>query len=579
MDALRVRLKKTRDRREQEILCKFKSCYTMSDIKHYAKHDPDSIKTKLSALAKPTYIDYTTEKMVAQHEVYSTSSLLTSLFCVYDLEIVRGGYMGRDIELALDAAINWAYVNGEINLLSTISKEFTELSLKVSRLELCLAREDRESSHVACEVEEDLLHEFFVASMYTNNLRKLVPNYQVYFLGIKSRTPTRINSISDTKLQECQAICPCDTSQTIDYVLIENLSGYGYKTATMTDALKSCSSEDFLSWIIQLVLALEMGVVHFGFTHNNLNPDNITICYKYGTRKESLRYFHNNACYIMKTSSVAVMTNFDTSHVKHKMKVESIDDLTTNRSEHFGPVGFDALGIFHNETRPFYDIYRITMWSLRILQCTNFEVFKEVRSISKFFGFTYDRDLKKALDKEESLSYTYSTTISELERTKSLKEFLNLMFEQFPQKMNSIMMLDFDYPNPLDRFSVRDIMDRYAGLKKRKDELKKLQVKHCRIDDVDSEDLICEPTTTELEQAVAEFEGFVKLVNRNKLETVEKAKKELTIIMAEIEFESGKLDSIADEGEKSRSGVNLIRKIEIANRMSSDIELFVNKFN
>lgn len=616
-----IQLKKKRSNREQFFLQGTKLCYTAHQPDKddsSASHRGREIRNKLSQLTgNNTYYDHLEHKFQTRDTNYKDLEIIDALFCVYDVTALFSEDLPSSTSDKLEILLNRIYSNPQIlkgskarqnvlyDLINTEgflnsgrTPDSEELfQLKVSELELCLLKDPSPLTD-NCEVEEDLLHELFVSFLFTNRLRKIVPNFQLCYAGLKFNKPsvpahpvykfkltpssaTGID-INDTSYQydedfnsnnnsnnsdyeeensdqddefkplDCTGICPCDTSQTIDYLLQEKLHG-----STMTMALRNCSLLEFLSWMTQIILSLELGVIHFGFTHNNLHTDNITIAPTSDNsdsnkppKKEILNkeilipYFHNNDILYVRVISLAIITNFDLAHVKHMyVDLDDDGDAVINKSEHFGPLGHDDLGIFHNETRPFYDVYKVLMWSLNILKKYNSKVYLEARKISKFFGFELAHKLEKALKDEEKLTYIYSTVVSDLEKTRSLKDLLDLMFREFPamsklvtrksdlvdpqtiklrtstMSPNSVSNLDGldvlqcngycpvsgfkseDFNSNLTKrsevvltlsdlniFSVHDLVERHNGLKKRMEELTRLTGSFCKATE-DSESL------------------------------------------------------------------------------------------
>lgn len=508
-----------------------------------------------------TFINELEDKVERRPRSTVELDLLHSIFCTYDVTAT----FSEDIPLALARDIKTLIRRLHLSKDGTINQgdlpsgavvddgvnRIDPFELKVSKLELCQLEQGNGSEN--CRFEQDLLHELFVMFLYTNRLRKIIPNFQLCYAGLKSRRPGLGGKELDRDRTTCIGICPCDTSQSVDYLLLERVPGI-----KMTQALELCTIEEFLSMILQVAFALELGAIHFGFTHYNLHPDNVIIR---SIPRTKVRYFHNNKMFLLETSSVAVLTNFEMAHVKHKYEgVVSAGDETArsefivNQSEHFGAVGYDALGIFYNETRPFYDIYKLLMFSLRILKSKNKTVFKEARKAAKFFGFVYVVDLDKALDAEYKFGYLYSKTVSDKERSRSIRDFIALLFFEFPILHRLLTPLEDytdvnylncqgycllgDYPletakiqagrdtSNYDRyiqeatfrelmilFSSREFIERYQGLQKRADELSKKAGLLCEV-----KDKLCRNFTTEALEAKKELDDFRQLVEFGKLE-------------------------------------------------------------
>ena len=299
------------------------------------------------------------------------------------------------------------------------------LKSESSRLELCNRSDGQE-----CLYEEDYLHELFISFGFTNRLRKIIPNFQLCYGGIKACKPE--GPKENVPYLGISEQCACDSSQTIDYLILEKLNG-----VTMSEALKNiCTLDQAVNWLSQIILALELGVINFGLTHYNLHTDNIEIIPVDVQPDKTLKvkYWHRNQILLLKVSSIAVLKGFETAHVKH-MQTEFPDDgeMVVNRSEHFGVFGSEGLGVYSNETRPFYDVYKLyTPWMLKITKDHNKVVFEELKKASKFFGFKYERDLNRVLKEEAKLGFAYSSTIETGEKIRSLGEFFSFLIQIFP---------------------------------------------------------------------------------------------------------------------------------------------------
>jgi len=432
--------------------------------------------------------------------------LLDALFCMYDVTAIFPKYCNENYDVYIRDLLHRIHFTG-------LSRSDTEdfFVIKVSDLELCRQKSKE------CGDKEDLLREFIITSNYTNRLRKMIPNFHYNFSGLKVSSP-KFRSEHKEEITTCLALCPCDTGNSLDYILFEKLNGI-----TLKDALKqsNVTVNDFLSWISQILLALDLAKTCFNFCHNNLIPENIYLrkitkdwIWKQEGEKSYLAYFHKNKIYYVKAKSIAVLVNFDFSRVEG-VEIE----------------GYETKGIFKDESRPFYDIYKLLMWSLRILQQSNRELFFKVRKIAKFFGLEYQKELDILLDREEKFDYIYSLEITDLERSRSIGDLLNFMFEQFPEMKN--IMIDheefFEQPKIVnsktltsrDGFSqklnyftdLRDIISVYDGIKYRKRELRQLNAKLCEVE----RDNLCNFNTMELKMIEEELNGFKSMVEENKL--------------------------------------------------------------
>lgn len=444
---------------------------------------------------------------------FNNVEFLTALFSAYDITVLTSEDL--DNQLTENVKILLERIHS-----SQSGKIFTE-DLAFSTREI---RAD--PFEIKGSQEGALLHEIFVSFFVTNRLRKLIPNFQLCYAGLQL-TPK------------------------IDYLLLERLQGQ-----SLTMMLRTCSLEQYLSWYLQVILALEFGVVHSGFTHNNLNPDNIQIVpANADVSKIKIRYFHHNEFWILETTEIAVLRNFELSHVKHKydrvihsssssgnQDVEIQETMVVNQSEHFGPIGLEEYGLFYNETRPFFDLYRFLMWSLRLTQKFNPTVFSQIRRLASYFGLE-DGALESTLDREEKLGYIYSVSVSNLERTRSLREVLAFAVREFPNELSEMLRKQSSYSSlqimdcsrfcvldgyklvePVNRFTdgwgLREIMERLNGLKKRTQELKRLAQLTCALsgrDEGEEDDRkLCLTSSEEAIEAQTEYQLFLGSVRDQK---------------------------------------------------------------
>ena len=643
LNKLIVSLKKKRSQREQFFLRGSKLCYTARE----KDVDQSEIKNRLSQLmGDNTYYDYYEDKIQTRKINYNDIEVFDALFCVYDITVLFSEDLPAKTSDKIQTLIHRIYSSSDIlsgsrarkSLLYDISHSSEpsnedSFQIKVSDLEMCMLGQDDNTNNLArtnCEVEEDLLHELFISFLFTNRLRKIVPNFQLCYAGLKFNRSNKVDSNINEEKIDCSGICPCDTTQTVDYLLQEKINGN-----TMSEELKTCSLNEYLSWMTQIILALELGVIHFGFTHNNLHTDNIIISPISQTSNTNssatpngeiiIPYFHNNDILYVRAVSIAVISNFELAHVKHMYTdIEDDGENIINKSEHFGPIGFAELGIFHNETRPFYDIYKVLMWSLNILKKHNEKVYTGARKISKFFGFEYEYRLEAALKDEEKLTYIYNTISSDLEKTRSIRDLLDLMFREFSEmntlvtrksklveakstklqnlismgsrlslpnttqynlelsarsnnKLNGFSVLKCNGYCPISGFtsedfkssisnitdthtnanviltvedlkifSMKDILERCHGLRKRTEELTRLTYGFCKISNVtdqntakeikDSEDKkkLCQPTSEELLEATNEFKQFEVIISTHKSKLYLDAAKEIEMLVLDV---------------------------------------------
>lgn len=472
--------------------------------------------------------------------------------------------------------------------------------------------------------DNDLLHEMFVAFFVTNRLRKIIPNFQLCFGGMKAHSPqtSYLDPLATSKT------CPVDTLSKVDYLLLEHLDG-----KTLTEMLPYASLKDYLSWFVQILLSLEMGVVHSGFTHNNLHPDNIRIV-PTNSNAAKIRYFHHNDQWLLDANSIAVLTNFSMAHVKHSYDsvaqsdsktpgLEIHETMVVNKNEHLGPIGMEEYGIHYNETRPFFDIYKLLMWSLRITQSVNRPLYEELKVLGGFFGHSTLDSLERVLNAEEPLGYAYSVEISNLERTRSLREVLAFTVANFSSELSGMLAKESQYASAnilscpryclldgysvvtlnkstlLDGWGLREVLERLHGLKKRSKELKRLSSLTCsNLNGAENE--LCQSASDEAIDAQNEYSDFQNIVQKNLQQLKNSAVEEIVILQEQLDnkiriansdgrgfqlfvsYSTGKTDEILKQN-SMKSGICRERdaikgKIVTLVSMWSYLNLFIQEF-
>lgn len=278
------------------------------------------------------------------------------------------------------------------------------------------------------------IHELFVSAIALNPLKKLIPNFQYCFGALFVKETESIN------------------------ILYEDVG-----SDTMSDKLSSCSYDDFMSWIIQISLALEFAATYARFTHYNLHTDNIII--QKLSKEVKIPYLYNDIPIFVKAKTFAVIVNPDMAHVKHG-------------HEHYGSFGYEDSGVMSNKCRPFYDLYKLIMSSLYILRESNTEVYAKVIGLMSFFGFQYKRDIEEILN--ETQDFVYSAEITQLETNSSVLHFIKFLWTKYgnccmelqadealdvitmkPKKVNGPQNCTFVLKTP------EDIISWYRNLKKR----------------------------------------------------------------------------------------------------------------
>jgi len=418
-----------RDRKELVLIRASKLCYGLDQKKiRQVKHLKAKIKDLITNGNDLNFNRKSSSYNTHHVKLFSANEQLDALFCLYDSSFLIPELNSQLVKNKLDRIYNDVVVVGD-----------DDLVIKVSSLEICRIENGLNRDKEDCQNEQDLLHEYFVGSIVTNSLRIMVPNFHLLYAGFKLNSSKQIECDA-TEKEECLGSCPCDTNQVVDYLLYERIDGI-----TITEALKFCGLKDYLSWLTQILLSLELGQIEFGFVHNNLHTDNVYIRKlddnhdiiwlnpKLVTRDDIekarkktcyVKYYHDNTIYYVKSKSVATIINYDLAHVRVPFYTHEKGDII-EKVEDFGPIGYEDKGIYEKDFNRIKDSYKLIMWTLKILLEFNRELFDQVKKIGKIFGFVYQHELLKVLNNEKEFNLSGSDLV--------IKDLINFIKQEFPQ--------------------------------------------------------------------------------------------------------------------------------------------------
>lgn len=255
-------------------------------------------------------------------------------------------------------------------------------------------------------------HEFFIGGLFTNQLREWIPNF-VFAIGIfKCSRPIR-DAFDEKKVstyctshrsRQLENVLPADelallkqTQEKIDkyideglyneavplmrliesgfaggdvdrsldnpvnYLVLENVPG----GITMSHLIrvKNLSVPTLLGFLFQLSTALEMALKRFDFCHYDLHTNNILMRYIAGPQMESrignkrkfvpLGYGKpDGSRYFVETEHIATIIDFGRCHVQYT-------NPFTNQTKHYGYHYAKRGGIYADQSRPAYDLFKL----------------------------------------------------------------------------------------------------------------------------------------------------------------------------------------------------------------------------
>lgn len=267
--------------------------------------------------------------------------------------------------------------------------------------------------------KDEMIHEYFIGVTCTNAMRRWTPNY-AYILGAFKCQPPIVQP--DKRVS--QWCGRGDRSTYVNYIVYEKIPGVELKQEAAT-----CSFDEYFTWFIQLGFALQMGSEKCGFTHYDLHSENV-LMRTWSHRDFIIPYETPAGILYVRTNKIATMIDFGRSHVQVG-------------GEGFGVYGFEGHGVFPSETRPWYDIYKVLMFSLYdMLQSGNRRCLERALPLLQLID---DREFKKTpeellsqINEERRTFFTFSREVLPIERPggeqKTLWTYLAEVERKFPNE-------------------------------------------------------------------------------------------------------------------------------------------------
>lgn len=245
-------------------------------------------------------------------------------------------------------------------------------------------------------LDDVLIHEYFVASggsyinednesviiRGTNFLRKYCLNY-AQILGAFRCTGPVVDPGSGKIYSWCEL--NSENEDFVNYIVYEKIPGKDLRKSTA-----SMDKRDFVSVMLQICYALEIGYVVNGFTHYDLHDENVIL------RPVSdnlggpvyVPFFMGDKVVYIKSNYIATIIDYGRCHIQSRPP--QTDDNSELGIEHFGYHASyaESTGIYADRARPFYDIFKLLGFTLDDIYSYNPSLFDEVWCTMRFFGFT-----------------------------------------------------------------------------------------------------------------------------------------------------------------------------------------------
>lgn len=301
-------------------------------------------------------------------------------------------------------------------------------------------------------MNDNLIHEYFIAAggvvrdlngnqrtiIGTNWLRKVCLNYS-QIIGAFRCGPPDIDPLSKKLRKFCSTE---ERSSYVGYVIYEKVDGPDLHALATT-----ISAEDFVTTMIQIALALEIGQIYNGFTHYDLHHENVI---ERDMKEEVLIPFvlSEDITFYIQSRYIATFIDYGRCHIQSPSPAEEYQGADTI---HFGfHSNFGTkYGLLPDKARPYYDIYKILGFTLYTMADENNPAFQQVWPIMGFFGLRSQDavlqwlkrgrqadNLFSAVDDLEKIGFCLKK-VGEFEtctpeRAVTLFDFLEYVEKQFP---------------------------------------------------------------------------------------------------------------------------------------------------
>lgn len=381
-------LSQDRDRKELQLISNSQFCKSSKEFKI------DDVKKDLL-------------KQDLEKKFYS-GKVMASIFCIFDVLMFEPTKSAQSVFTKVET-FGEESVNGVV-LLADFDK--------FERMFIIKSPKD--------SLTNDMLHEYFVGVSCTNRMRNYIPNF-AYILGAFKCKPPVLSGDNDDKkvLDWCQK---GDRRTYVNYVIYEKVPGESLKART-----KMLEFEEFFSYILQLAFSIHRAWQDCKFTHYDLHTSNV-ILRPWKTESFYIPYETEYGIMYVKSSKIATMIDFGNS------RVEIGGDA-------FGVYGYESYGNFAHLSRPWYDIYKVLMFSLYdMLVSGNNDCFDQsldlLRIIIDSEGKMSRDDIVKKVKDERRDYYTLSRMPLPIEtnpQTNNLLYFLQQVEQKYPEMWKKVV--------------------------------------------------------------------------------------------------------------------------------------------
>lgn len=254
--------------------------------------------------------------------------------------------------------------------------------------------------------QTDMVHEIFVATHGTNELRRLIPNFAYVYGGFQCAP-----SVFDSK---GKLISLCGTGKKTQYIVYETIApAIDFNTAVAGN--EKTNTEDLFTpktlydAFLQIALATYMAWKRFDWTHYDLNRENVLLRRVPHHPEFLIRYEFEGMDVYVKSDRVSTIIDFGYSHIKVGGK-------------HYG-YAIPEYGVFPDHSNPLLDMYKLMLFVAS--SAVDDKRDDLIKVLAEFYKYFSSEDINIAVEKQIEYYYYLPESLS---KELSLVGFINHMF-------------------------------------------------------------------------------------------------------------------------------------------------------
>lgn len=259
----------------------------------------------------------------------------------------------------------------------------------------------------------EFVHELFVGTRGTNTLRQYCPNFAYVAGGFECPT-----AYVDPVSGEVTSICSNPLSPSVQYILYENIA----PAVSFRQFVQSCYADDYLSAMLQIMLATQLGYEVIDWTHYDLHDENVLMrqAEVRGSNEYYIRFPLKEGDMYVKSSQIATIIDFGRCHFK-------ID------GQHYG-YSLPKAGIEPDRSFPIFDVYKLLMFSSRSL-VQDGDVEEVAEAIYSYFNSS--ENLFEAVDKQNGTYFQLPDNV--VTRRMNIPDLVRHLWKKIPDRMEKVL--------------------------------------------------------------------------------------------------------------------------------------------